>query len=273
MFYNLNYMFIANLMVWSIIFLLTSPPGKQPHYKWQLVWSDEFNYTGLPASDKWSYDTGGHGWGNNELQFYTANNSKNASVQNGVLVIRAQQQDTAGSKFTSARLVTRGKASWQYGKIIVRAKLPKGRGTWPAIWMLADKPNMTWPDDGEIDIMEHIGFNPAQIHAAVHTKKYNHIVGTQKTAITQVPNYSEAFHNYSLQWDANRITVSIDEKPFFVMERNKEDYAGWPFDNKMYLLLNIAVGGNWGGQKGVDSEIFPQAMYIDYVRIYQQSNP
>jgi beta-glucanase (GH16 family) len=241
-----------------------------PEAQWQLVWQDEFNNNGLPDSTKWTYDTGGHGWGNNELQYYTSNRLKNARVENGILTIEAHREDTASKAFTSARLITRGKASWQYGKIVVSAKLPEGRGTWPAIWTLPDKPNMTWPDDGEIDIMEHVGFDPGKIHASIHCKKYNHMIGTQKTAATTLPDFNQSFHIYTLEWDTQHITVGIDEKSYFEFYRNKEDYAGWPFDNNMYLLLNIAVGGNWGGQKGIDNTIFPQAMEIDYVRIYQK---
>lgn len=235
----------------------------------KLVWYDEFNYKGLPDSSKWSYDTGGQGWGNNELQNYTAKRKENARVKKGKLIIEARKEDYEGSKYTSARLVTKGKGDWQYGKIEVRAKLPKGRGTWPAIWMLGSKVPFEWPDDGEIDIMEHVGFNQGFIHGTIHSKKYNHIIGTQKTDTIFLSDCSDAYHVYGLEWTADTIKISVDDKPFFTSAKNNESYDGWPFDQPFHLILNIAVGGNWGGAKGVDETIWPQKMLVDYVRVYQ----
>jgi len=237
--------------------------------KWKLVWKDEFDYAGLPDSSKWNYDMGGHGWGNHELEYYTDKRKENARVENGKLVIEARKEDYEGMKYTSARLVTKGKGDWQYGKIEVKAKLPKGLGTWPAIWMLASNEPMKWPDDGEIDIMEHVGYHQGFIHGTVHCKKYNHVIGTQKSNIIEVPDCSEKYHVYGLEWSADSIKISIDNKVYFRFA-NEHSYDAWPFDNKMHLLLNIAVGGDWGGQKGVDEKIWPQRMEIDYVRVYQQ---
>jgi len=172
--------------------------------------------------------------------------------------------------FTSARLVTKGKGDWQFAKIQVRAKLPKGLGTWPAIWMLASTKPLKWPDDGEIDIMEHVGYDPGQIHASVHCKKYNHIIGTQKTAKTTVSDFAENFHVYEVEYTKDSVIVGIDNKAYFSFANEHSGYDAWPFDNKMYLLLNIAVGGNWGGQKGVDEKIWPVKMEVDYVRVYQR---
>jgi beta-glucanase (GH16 family) len=244
--------------------------SQQKEKKWKLVWSDEFNYTGLPDSAKWTGETGGHGWGNNELQYYTAGRKENARVEKGILTIEARKETYQERKYTSARLITKGKGDWQYGKIEVRAKLPKGLGTWPAIWMLGSTTPLKWPDDGEIDIMEHVGFNQGFIHASVHTKKYNHTIGTQKTDTTQIKDCSENFHVYTVEWDAESVNVSVDGNQYFRFGNEHSGYAAWPFDNKMYLLLNIAVGGNWGGQKGVDESIWPQRMEVDYVRVYQQ---
>jgi beta-glucanase (GH16 family) len=236
---------------------------------WKLVWSDEFNYKGLPDTTKWSYDVGGHGWGNNELQYYTYRKLNNARVENGKLIIEARKEKADSLKYTSARLLTRGKAAWQYGKIEVKAKIPKGRGSWPAIWTLAE--NMKkWPDDGEIDIMEHVGFHQGYIHGSIHCKKYYHVIGTQKTDTTYIPDCSSAFHVYSLEWDKETIKVAVDGKVFFTFANEHKGYEYWPFDNKMHLILNIAVGGNWGGQKGVDDKTLPWRMEIDYVRVYQQ---
>lgn len=240
----------------------------KPAPKWELVWSDEFNYTGLPDSTKWNYNVGGHGWGNNELQFYTEKRWENARVENGHLIIEARKENWQGKNYTSARLVTKGKGNWQFGKIEVRAKLPKGVGTWPAIWMLGSTTPLKWPDDGEIDIMEHVGFNQGFIHASVHTKKYNHVIGTQKTDTIKVPDCSEIFHVYAVEWNKDSVIVALDGKVYFSFANEHSGYDAWPFDNKMYLLLNIAVGGNWGGQKGVDDSIWPQRMEVDWVRVY-----
>lgn len=238
--------------------------------KWKLVWSDEFNYKGLPDSTKWTGETGGHGWGNNELQFYTGLRKENARVQNGKLVIEARKEKWKSNNYTSVRLITKGRGDWQYGKIEVRAKIPKGRGTWPAIWMLGSTTPLEWPDDGEIDIMEHVGFHRGFIHASIHCKKYNHVIGTQKTDTTFLKDCSENFHIYGVEWDADSIKISVDRKVYFLFTNEHTGYDAWPFDNKMFLILNIAVGGNWGGQKGIDEKIWPQKMEIDYVRVWQK---
>ena len=247
-----------------------NPPRAASEGQWQQVWSDEFNYNGLPDSAKWSYDVGGHGWGNNELQFYTQKRLENARVENGNLVIEARKETWQGKNYTSARLVTKNKGDWQHGKIEVRAKLPRGRGTWPAIWMLASTTPLKWPDDGEIDIMEHVGFDQGVIHGSIHSKKYNWVVGNGKTATVTVPDCSERFHLYGLEWDKDSLKISMDNKIYLAVANEHTGYDAWPYDNKMHLLLNIAVGGNWGGQKGVDNTIWPQKMEIDYVRVFER---
>ena len=237
--------------------------------QWKLVWSDEFNEDGLPDSTKWNYDVGGHGWGNNELQFYTSKRKQNARVETGRLIIEARKEKWEGKEYTSTRLITKGKGDWQYGKIDVAAKLPEGLGTWPAIWMLASTTPLRWPDDGEIDIMEHVGFDPAKVHGSVHCKKYYHSIGTQKTGNIMVPDFSKKFHVYSVEWNKDSVKVSVDGNVYFKFANERSGNDAWPFDNKMHLLLNIAVGGNWGGQKGVDEKIWPRRMEVDYVRVYQ----
>ena len=234
----------------------------------KLVWADEFNYTGLPDSTKWAYDVGGEGWGNHELEFYTNKREENARVENGNLIIEARKEKWQTNDYTSARLITKGKADWQYGKIEVRARLPKGLGTWPAIWTLASNEPMNWPDDGEIDIMEHVGFHQGYIHGSIHCKKYNHVIHTQKTDTIIVKDCSEKFHVYGLEWNADSMKISVDNKVFFRFA-NEHNYEAWPFGNKMYLLLNVAVGGDWGGAKGIAQDIWPQRMEVDYVRVYQ----
>lgn len=236
----------------------------------KLVWSDEFDYNGLPDSTRWGYDVGGHGWGNNELQFYTANRTENARVENGHLVIEARREKWEEREYTSARLITKGKGDWKYGRVEVRAKLPRGRGTWPAIWMLASTTPLAWPDDGEIDIMEHVGHVQGNIHGTVHTKKFNHIAGTQRGDTIRVDDCSDNFHVYAVDWDSTKLQVSMDSTVYFTFGNEGSGYEAWPFDNRFHLLLNIAVGGNWGGQQGVDTTIWPQRMEIDYVRVYQK---
>lgn len=236
----------------------------------KLVWFDEFEYSGLPNSSKWGYDTGGHGWGNNELQFYTSARKENARVENGKLVIEARKENFKSANYTSARLITKNKGDWKYGRIDVKAKLPKGRGMWPAIWMLPTKWEYGgWPESGEIDIMENVGYMPDSVLGTVHTKAYNHSIGTQKSGGLNFKDLSSAFHVYSIEWYENKIDFLVDNKKYFTFNNDKTGSASWPFDKEFHLLLNIAVGGNWGGKFGVDDSIFPQKMEIDYVRVYQ----
>ncbi len=239
---------------------------------YELVWADEFDYEGAPDETKWDYDVGGGGWGNNELQYYTR--GENARVSDGYLNIHLRKEEYGGRSYTSSRLVTRGKQSWLYGKVEVRAKLPFGIGTWPAIWMLpTDFAYGGWPYSGEIDIMEHVGVVQDEISASIHTKSYNHMINTQKTAARTIKGVSEDFHTYTLEWLPDQIIVSVDGMAYFkyAPAKYKADYgsAEWPFDKRMHLLLNIAYGGNWGGMRGVDDTCLPQVMQVDYVRVYQ----
>jgi beta-glucanase (GH16 family) len=242
--------------------------------EWNLVWADEFNYQGLPDTTKWTYDVGGHGWGNKELQFYTRDRTQNARVEKGRLIIEARREAWEGNEYTSARLVSKGKGDWVYGRFEVKAKLPSGRGTWPAIWMLASGKNYGetfWPDNGEIDIMEHVGFNPDSVFASVHCKAYYHSIGTQKTKGTRVTSAHTSDHIYAVEWSPERIDAFFDGRKYFSFANDgKKDYRTWPFDQPFHLLLNIAVGGGWGGQKGIDANIWPQRMEVDYVRVYQR---
>jgi len=245
------------------------PPG------WKLVWADEFNLDGLPDAAKWDFDTSRNqaGWYNNELQYYSRNRLENSRVTGGRLIIAALKEkltsaaDYGGQSYTSARMLTRGKADWTYGFFEIRAKLPCGLGTWPAIWMLGSK-GTEWPLLGEIDIMEHVGKKKGEILGTIHTAAYNHTINTQKGATTMVPDACDAFHNYQLKWDADQIVVGVDNKYYFQFINPKDgDVRKWPFNSPQYLLLNIAIGGDLGGP--VDDAIFPVQMEIDYVRIYQ----
>ncbi|CAM3868051.1 glycoside hydrolase family 16 protein [Aquirufa aurantiipilula] len=246
-------------------------PSKEYSFTENPVWADEFNQAGLPDDKIWSYDVGGSGWGNNELQYYTKADLDNAHVENGILTIEAKKESFEGKSYTSARLVTKGKKDFLFGRIEVRAKLPAGRGNWPAIWTLASQSEYGqayWPDNGEIDIMEHVGYDPGVVHSTVHTKSFNHVINTQKAGITQVPDFDQVFHVYRIDWTPEYIKALIDGKEYFTFQNTRVGWEDWPFDKKQHLLLNIAVGGNWGGQKGVDDSIFPSKMLIDYVRVY-----
>lgn len=258
------------MRLFLISFFLLFISGSSVAQPWALVWGDEFNYTGLPDPAKWSYDVGGSGWGNNELQYYTENRAENAKVEGGNLVIVARKESYGNSNYTSARLVSRGKGDWLYGRIEVRAKLPVGKGTWPAIWMLpTDWAYGNWPNSGEIDIMEHVGYDPGRVHGTVHTKAYNHSIGTQKGGNLVIPDAQSAFHNYAIEWNADTIMFFIDSQKYFMFTRGA-DWAEWPFDKRFHLLLNLAVGGNWGGAQGVDDTIFPATFLVDYVRVYKR---
>lgn len=239
---------------------------------YELVWADEFDYEGAPDDTKWGYDTGAGGWGNNELQFYTAGD--NVNVHDGIMTITARREKKNNAEYTSTRLVSRGKGDWLYGRFEIRAKLPEGKGTWPAIWMLpTDWKYGGWPASGEIDIMELVGYDPDVVHASIHTQSYYHGIGTQKTATKKVDKTAEEFHVYSLEWLPDKIIMSVDGEEYFTYQPTKykssPTYKEWPFDKRFHLLLNIAVGGNWGGARGVDEDIWPQAMEVDYVRVYQ----
>jgi beta-glucanase (GH16 family) len=249
----------------------TSAPGEKG-VPWQFetdpVWSDEFSVNGKPDSLKWGYDVGGGGWGNNELQFYTEGD--NALIRDGKLFIEVRKEDKGDRHYTSTRLVSKNKGDFLYGRFEARAKIPKGRGLWPAIWMLpTDWAYGNWPRSGEIDIMEEVGFDPDRFHISMHTEAYNHVKGTQKTATTVIPDATADFHVFRVDWTPEDIRGFIDDKLIFTFVNEHKTAAEWPFDKRFHWLLNVAVGGNWGGQKGVDDSIFPAAMQVDYVRVYR----
>jgi|SRR5690554_115764 len=249
---------------------ITTPTGT-----WQMVWDEEFDYTGLPDSTKWSYDTEGNswGWGNNEAQYYTAGDTANAYVKEGLLTITARIDSMGGKRYTSARLITKGKGDWLHGRFEIRAKLPTGLGTWSAIWMLpTDWEYGGWPASGEIDIMENVGYDPDTIVGSAHTQSYNHVQGTEKNAKTYVPTSYTDFHLYALEWEEDAYRVYVDDNHYFTFKNEGTGFAEWPFDKRFHLLLNLAVGGNWGGRKGIDDSLFPHQFQIDYVRVYKKMN-
>lgn len=224
------------------------------------IWSDEFNIDGAPNPTKWGYDLGGGGWGNNESQYYT-NRSDNVIVANGVLKIIAKKENYQGSSYTSARLLTKGKFSFKYGKVEVRAKLPAGGGTWPAIWALgANIDTNTWPACGEIDIMEHVGNQLNKIHGTLHYP--GHFGGNGDTSSVIISNVASEFHIYSIDWRADAIKFYVDSQLFKTFVNS----AGLPFNQNFFLIFNIAMGGSFGG--AINPAFTQSSMEIDYIRVY-----
>lgn len=258
--------------------------------EWKLVWSDEFAQDGLPDPAKWSYEEGFVR--NRELQYYTVGRTQNARVEGGHLIIEARkeqypnarhradapearwQQRREHADYTSASLTTRGRASWTCGRIEARAKLPSGRGTWPAFWTLGNNMGeVGWPACGEIDILEYVGHDPGVVHANVHTRGFNHARGNGRGARVTVSDAETAFHVYAVEWTPQRLDFFVDERKYFTLENDGTGVDSWPFDAPQYLIVNLAIGGAWGGQQGVDPGIFPQRFTIDYVRVYQRPGP
>jgi beta-glucanase (GH16 family) len=244
----------------------------------RLVWHDEFDHPGAPDPAKWRYDTAFNrqGWFNGEKQYYAADRPQNARVEDGKLIITARHErltdepDYGGEDYSSARLDTKGLAQWTYGFVEVRAKLPCGKGTWPAIWMLGADDAAGWPAQGEIDIMEQVGWQPHVIHGTIHTKAFNHVLGTQVGSQTTVPSSCEAFHRYELDWTPQRILIGVDGRAYMrFTNAGSGDRARWPFGSPQYLILNLAIGG-WGGEQGIDDGALPATMAVDYVRIWQR---
>lgn len=227
-----------------------------------IAWSDEFSNTGLPDVNKWAYDigTGTGGWGNNELQYYT-NRLENAFCENGVLKIKAIKENYAGSAYTSARLVTRGKFDFKYGRVEVRAKLPAGVGTWPAVWMLGTNiSTVGWPACGEIDIMEHRGSDINKIHTSLHYPGRSG--GNPVTNTKVISNATTEFHLYRVDWSSTSIEFYIDNQVVFTVANT----SSIPFNHSFYLLMNVAMGGNFGGS--VDPAFSNAMMEVDYIRVY-----
>lgn len=251
-------------------FIVTQAGGK-----YVLKWQDEFNdsrssdgKTPLPSTDKWYYETGASGWGNNEIQNYIPGfrgTDTCAVISDGTLKIIAKK---VGTEVLSIRMNT--KESWTYGYFEARLCMPSGKGTWPAFWMML-KDFKNWPLDGEIDIMEYVGYDPNVVHCTVHTEKYNHAIGTQVGKSTTVPTAETEFHVYAVEWTNDYIRGFVDGKQYFEFLNDKQNNVEtWPFNKPFYLKLNLAWGGNWGGAQGVDETKLPATYEIDYVRVYQK---
>ena len=260
------------------------PTTPAPGSKWELVWSDEFDHDGLPDPAKWNYEEGYIR--NQEKQYYTRERKENARVENGLLVIEGRKEQFKNPRhrpgstnyrsanefadYTAASLVTSKKASWLYGRIEVRAKLPQGQGVWPAIWMLGDNENtFGWPRCGEIDIMEFVGHDPNHVHATLHYS----LDGKHKSngSKLETPAPYDDFHLYAMEWNKDRMDFFFDDKKYHTFELNTADEKGEnPFRKPQFLMINLALGGEWGGK--IDDAIMPQKYLIDYVRVYREKN-
>lgn len=251
------------LIVSFLLFAITAACAED----WKLVWSDEFSQSGLPDPAKWGYEKGLVR--NQEKQYYTESRAENARVENGMLIIESRKEDYRGAQYTSASLTTRGKASWTYGRMEMRAKLPTGRGIWPAFWMLGDDHGRVhWPKCGEIDIMELVGFHPETVEAHCHSAATSG--GRAHGDRIHADKPWEQFHIYAAEWYPDRIDFFLDDHKYFSYPKDPSNPDAWPFDKPEYMILNTAVGGQWGGQQGIDDSIFPQQYVIDYVRVYQK---
>lgn len=239
--------------------------------RWELFWGDEFKTDGKPDPDKWKYEIGGHGFGNEEDQFYT-DRLENARVENGRLVIEARREDFEGKKYTSSRMNSR--QPFTYGRVEFRAKMPKGIGLWPAAWLLPEKQTygtQYWPDNGELDVLEAIGHENNINHFSAHTKAYNFTQAEQRTAVTEVEKGDKEFHNYAMEWLPGHIDFFVDDKKILTVKREAKDtWKEWPFDQDFHLVMNLAVGGFWGRSGGtIEDATFPARLEFEYVRVYR----
>ncbi len=259
---------------------LSLPAWSQSITAWSLVWSDEFNQPdgASPDPTKWTFDLGGNGWGNNELESYTSR-TNNCRIENSRLVIEARAESYTGNDgihrdYTSARLKTKGRSSWTYGRIEARIQIPRGQGIWPAFWMLGTNiDSVSWPNCGEIDLMENIGAEPSTVHGTIHGPGYSggNGIGAAYT-LPGSAKFADAFHVFTTEWQTNRIRWYVDGQLYFtVTPANLPGGASWVFSQPQFLLLNVAVGGYWPGNPD-GTTTFPQQMLVDYVRVYAGTN-
>ena len=246
--------------------------------QWGLVWSDEFETEQIDTS-KWTYDLGNWGWGNNELQYYTERRDENARTENGSLIIEAKKSEN-DETWTSARLTTRGKVAFLYGKIELRAKVPRQRGNWAAGWTLGNVyvDELSWPYCGEIDILESVGFElndstgDGIAHATVHTPAYYFKIGNQISSVRPVADMAGTWHTYSVEWTPTEVRGYVDDELYYLYDKSA-NRREWPFDQPQNLILNLAMGGGWGGALGMDPEMSTQIFELDYVRVYEKTDP
>lgn len=234
---------------------------------WTLIWQDEFDGEAIDPN-QWEIEIGGHGWGNNEWQFYT-DRPENVRLEDGLLVIEARDEKFIRRNYTSGRLKTQGLFAFTYGRVEARMKLPYGQGLWPAFWMLGeDVDDVGWPSSGEIDIMEHIGRQPTNIYGTVHGPGYSGAGGVGNFTTLPGGTLSEEFHVYAIEWEPGEIRWYVDDNQFFKLMSDQVP-GEWVYDHPFFILVNLAVGGNWPGYPD-DSTSFSQFLYVDYVRVYQR---
>jgi len=268
-------LFGVTMLIMALLPLkLHADPAEALPGSWQMVWSDEFNQPdgSKPDPTKWGYDTGGNGYGNNEKEYYT-DRTNNVRIEDGKLVIEALRQDFSGKHYTSGRILTQGKYSWTYGIFEARIKIPRGQGIWPAFWMLGTSINSdSWPDCGEIDIMENIGREPGTVHGTVHGPGYSgaHGIGGP-VSLADNAVVADNFHIFAVDCEPGSVTWFMDGKKYFsITPASLPQGTRWVFDKPKFLLLNLAVGGFWPGYPDATST-YPQRMVVDYVRVYQKS--
>jgi beta-glucanase (GH16 family) len=244
-------------------------PDNYSGYK--LAWADEFNATKINTAD-WGYDIGGSGWGNNESQYYT-NDPKNAYLKNGKLVIEAIKEKVGGKEYSSARMLTKGKHEFMFGRIDIRAKLPKGQGIWPALWMLgANIDQVGWPACDEIDIMELLGHDPKTSYGTIHWGKKGDTQSQNTQGVYKLSNgknFSDEFHVFSLDWEKDKLNILVDDNVIFTTTASKLGAGNYIFNNPNFFIFNVAVGGNWPGYPDATTT-FPVRMEVDYVRVFQK---
>jgi len=266
---NLNIKSILSLVLVFAMFSCSENSKQTVVTKTNLVKSEEFNTDGTPDPSMWSFNigTGANGWGNNELQYYT-DRPQNIKVENGVLKITARREQYMGSSYTSARIISKGKYEKKYGRIEARIKLPRGKGLWPAFWMLgANSDTVIWPQCGEIDIMEYLGNSPTKIFGTVHGPGYSAGESISKNFFLSNSRFDTDFHIFGIEWDENRVNFYVDDMLYHSV--TPEDVPGeWVFNQSFYMILNVAVGGYLPGAPNGETP-FPQEMLVDYIRVYE----
>ena len=270
--------FSLSLLAFLVICPLSLAAKAKSHGKWVLAWSDEFNAPDRSPvnSQKWTAETGGNGWGNNELEYYTAR-SQNVRQAHGRLIIEAIREPYTGSdgvsrQYTSARLKTQGKFSQAYGRFEARIKMPRGQGIWPAFWMLGDDiTSAGWPQCGEIDIVENLGSEPSIAHGTIHGPGYSGEHGISSSfTLPGGRRFSDKFHMFAVEWEPNEIRFYVDQHLYATRTPSDLPHgARWVYDHPFFIVLNLAVGGNWPGNPNSATE-FPQRMLVDYVRVYRR---
>lgn len=253
---------------WYQRFIATDAVTTGPEIDYELVWEDEFLFNGSPSSSRWSFDIGigDNGWGNGESQYYT-DRPENVFIENGILNIVAKRENFSGEQFTSARMKTQDKYEFTYGKVEIKAKLPNGKGTWPALWTLgANFPEVGWPTCGELDIMEHVGNNQNVVQSAIHTP--SSFGGTINKGSLTVPGVSNEFHVYEMEWTEDFVSFSVDGSKYYTYQPDVQNGDTWPFNTDQFLIFNVAMGGSLGG--AIEAGFTESRMQVDYIKVYQE---